>query len=148
MDEFKDCKNCLHLKEEISKFYCKKNHFVKVDKQKFFYNPDGISVREPLFLTKYETLSHAIECKDYSCIAYKEIIDVEFTETRTEGAKYGDIEIVVQPTGNSFSRRKIRYANVSPGAKIRKYFEKAKRWIDANKRDAAGRETDQVVQEL
>jgi hypothetical protein len=145
MDEFKDCKNCLHLKEETGKFYCEKNHFVKVDKQKFFYNPDGINVKKPLFLTKYETLSHAIECKDYSYKAYKEIIDVEFTETRTEGAKYGDIEIVVQPTGNNFSRQRIIYSNVSPGAKIRKYFERAKGWIDAYKREAAGRETDQAV---
>ena len=141
----------MFVKDAPKKYFCECGHFVKVRKQSFFYNPDADFAKEAFFLSKYESLSHAIECKDYNFIDYTIITNVELLETMSDGSKYGDIEIETHPTtkeGFAMRGKRISYTNISPNAKIRKYFERAKRWIDANKCDFEQREEGETVQEL
>lgn len=139
MEEFKDCKNCLHIKEESHKIYCEKGKFFKVPPQKFFYDPKT----NPLFggsffISKYETVSHAIECDYYNSVKFILITDVDFRPVESDGARYGDINVSIERhtksvLGENVRTGNVRYTNVSPNSKLRKYFEKVKAYIDVNK---------------
>jgi hypothetical protein len=136
MIEFKSCKNCLHIKNN-KKIYCERGKFIKVQKERFFYDPYKPAAEEPVFLSKYEALAHAIICDHYDPVKRIYIKDVEFTDVQSDGSKYGHIEVHVEHVSihKGFAKQNIlRYTGVSPGAKIRKYFEKVKDVLDGSKK--------------